>query len=323
VPSPHETVGSSRYLAHDDVPEATDGDDISIRTTKEMEKYESLCHQEFAHTRIYDVNLLERVGLDKEVPTILQTISWGKLYDEPLLGSRLLTLEFLMTFETVEKNRKSFVKFHMFKKSFGCDFSYFSELLDFSKSCLPKSNAMRNFNKVENRIMFGDIHNPSLRFLHRWMSFTLFPMAKLCSATTLELKCLFAMVNRIKYTPIADIVDYFKNEHKMLGPIECTSMVTQIAINLGCPKMANLAYIEGDVPDLGLDHFVHMHILCEEPDHSLSILYGRKEIWLPNPGLRLYSYKSLTLQFDQMGEARHSFTGPPQTYGRAHMEVTQ
>jgi hypothetical protein len=64
VPSPHGTAGSSHYLAHDDVLEATDGDDISIRTTEEMEKYESLRHREFAHTRIYNVNLLERVGLD-------------------------------------------------------------------------------------------------------------------------------------------------------------------------------------------------------------------------------------------------------------------
>jgi hypothetical protein len=95
------------------------------------------------------VNLLERVGLNEELTTILQTIGWGKLYDEPRLGSRLLTLEFLMTFETVEKNRKLFLKFRLFKKSFGCDFSCFSELLDFSKSCLPESIAMRNFNKVE------------------------------------------------------------------------------------------------------------------------------------------------------------------------------
>jgi hypothetical protein len=34
VPSPHGTVGSSRYLAHDDIPEATGGDHISICTTK-------------------------------------------------------------------------------------------------------------------------------------------------------------------------------------------------------------------------------------------------------------------------------------------------
>jgi hypothetical protein len=281
------TVGSSRYLAHDDVLEATDGDNISIRTTEEMEKYESLRRREFAHTCIYDVNFLERVGLDEELPTILWTIGWGKLYDEPRLGSRLLTLEFLMTFETFEKNRKSLVKFHLFGKSFGCAFSHFSELLDFSKSCLPKSSAMRNFNKVEfsdaifgksTRLRFRDIHNPSLRFLHRWMLFMLFAMAELRSITTPELKSLFAMVNRIKYTLVADIVDYFKNVHKMLGPIVCTSMVTWIAINLGYTEMANLAYIEGDVPDLGLDHFVHAHILREEPDHSLSMLYGRKAI---------------------------------------------
>jgi hypothetical protein len=99
------------------------------------------------------VNLLERVGLDEELPTILWTIGWGKLYNEPHLGSCLLTLEFVMTFETIEKNRKLFVKFHLFGKSFGCDFCHFSELLNFSKSCLPESSAMRNFNKVE----FSDV----------------------------------------------------------------------------------------------------------------------------------------------------------------------
>jgi hypothetical protein len=272
------------------------------------------------------VNLLESVGLDDELPTILRTIGWGKLYDESRLGSLFLTLEFIMTFETVEKNMKSFVKFCLFKKSFGCDFSRFSELLDFSKSCLPESSATRNFNKVEfndaisgksSRLRFSDLHNPSLSFLHRWMSFTLFPVMELCSVTTPELNCLFAMVNRIKYTLVADIVDYFKNVHKMSGPIDCTSMVTRVAMNLGCPEMANLAYIEGDVPDLGLDHFVHTHILHEEPDHSLSMLYGRKVIRLSSPGLRLYSCKSLTLQFDRMGEVCHSFTGPPRTHERA------
>jgi hypothetical protein len=131
------------------------------------------------------------------------------------------------------------------------------------------------------------------------------------------------MVNKIKYTLVVDIVDYFKNVHKMSGPIECTSMVTRIARNLGCPEMANLAYIEGGVPILGLDHFVHVHILREEPNYSLSMLYGRKVIRLPNPSLQLYSYESLTLQFDKMGEARYSFLGPPHTRGRARMEATQ
>jgi hypothetical protein len=265
--------------------------------------------------------MLERVGLDEELPTILRTISSGKLYDEPRHGLHLLTLEFLTTFETVEKGRKLFMKFHLFGKSFGCDLSHFSELLDFSKSCLPESSAMRNFNEVEfsdtisrkyARLRFSDIHNPSLRFLHRWMSFMLFPMVELCFATTTELKCLFAMVNWIKYTPVANIIDYFTNVSKISGPIECTSLVTWIAMNLG---YSDLAYIEGDVSIVGLDHFVHAHILREEPNYSVSMLYGCKAIRLPNPALRLYSYESLTLQFDRMGEAHHSFTGLPHTRG--------
>jgi hypothetical protein len=65
--------GSICCLAHDDVPMVMDGNDISIHTTMEMEKYKSLCHLEFAHTRVYDVDLLERVGLDEELPSILRT----------------------------------------------------------------------------------------------------------------------------------------------------------------------------------------------------------------------------------------------------------
>jgi hypothetical protein len=64
-------MGSSHYLAHDDVSTTMDGDDISIHTTEEMEKYESLRRREFAHTRVNNVNLLERVGSDEELPTIL------------------------------------------------------------------------------------------------------------------------------------------------------------------------------------------------------------------------------------------------------------
>jgi hypothetical protein len=112
--------------------------------------------------------------------------------------------------------------------------------------------------------------------------------------------------------PVADIVDYFTNVSKISGPIECTSLITQIATNLG---YSDLAYNEGDVPVLGLDHFVHVHILHEEPDYSVSMVYGLKAIGLPNPNLQLYSCESLTLQFDRMGEARHSFTGPPCTHG--------
>jgi hypothetical protein len=103
------------------------------------------------------------------------------------------------------------------------------------------------------------------------------------------------MVNRIKYTHVADIVDYLTNVSKISGPIECTSLVTRITIDLG---YLDLAYIEGDVPVLGLDHFVHVHILRKEPDYSVFMVYVHKAIQLSNPTLRLYSCESPTLQFD-------------------------
>jgi hypothetical protein len=80
VPSPHETGGGGSicYIAHDDVPLATDSNDIFIRSTEEMEKYKSLRQREFGHTHVYDVNLLERVGIYEELPLILWTIGWGK-----------------------------------------------------------------------------------------------------------------------------------------------------------------------------------------------------------------------------------------------------
>jgi hypothetical protein len=148
---------------------------------------------------------------------------------------------------------------------------------------------MRNFSKVEfsdaisrksTRLRFSDIDNPSLKFLHRWMSFTLFPMVELCSIATPELMCLFVVVNRIKYTPIADIVDYFKIVHKKSGPIEWTSMVTRITMNLGCQKMANLPYI------VGMHLFVILTILftCTSCARNPIILYPYCRV------LRLSSY---------------------------------
>jgi hypothetical protein len=52
-----------------------DGDDISICSTEEMNKYESLRHREFAHIRVYDMNLLQMVGLDEELPTVTPLVS--------------------------------------------------------------------------------------------------------------------------------------------------------------------------------------------------------------------------------------------------------
>jgi hypothetical protein len=46
-------------------------------------------------------------------------------------------------------------------------------------------------------------------------------------------------------------------------------------------------------------------------------------IRLPNPLLALYSCQQLTLQLTRMGDAHHSYLGPPRTRGRTRMEAAQ
>jgi hypothetical protein len=146
---------------------------------------------------------------------------------------------------------------------------------------------------------------------------------ELCFVTVIELKCLFAMVHRIKYTPVPGIVDYFKEICTLSGPIECTSLVTRIALNIGCLEMHKVAYIEGDVPILGLSHFVHAHVLCEESDHSISMLYerGNKVLWLPKEAYLMHSCDQLIMQLNTLEDVHHSISGPPRARSRASREA--
>jgi hypothetical protein len=237
-----------------------------------------------------------------------------------------------MTFETYEHDENHWFHFCLFGETYLFDFPHFGELMDFSRNCLHESQAMRNFNHLDfyngilgktARIRFIDIQNPGLRLLHRCLSFTLFPARELCSVTVVEFKCIFAMVRRNKYTPVADIVDYFKEICTLFGPIKCTSLVTRIALNIGCPEMHNVAYIEGDVPILGLSHFVHAHVLHEEPDHSISILYegGNKVLRLPDKAYLLCSCYQLIVQLNTLENTCRSISGPPHTHGCSRQEV--
>ena len=143
--------------------------------------------------------------------------------------------------------------------------------------------------------------------------------------TVLKFKCLFAMVHWIRYSPVADIINHLKEIRTQTGPIECTSLVTRIALNLGWPDLLRVVFIPGDVSTIGLFHFTHAHVLREERDGSISMLYegGSRVIRLPNPVFSLYSCKELTLQLDRMESARQSISGPPRTHSRARREAVQ
>jgi hypothetical protein len=97
--------------------------DIIIHNHEELVRFKSLLHQEYTHTLVYDVSLLERARVDIELPTAFHDVRWEKLYVAPLSGSYLLTLEFLTSFESFARDGKPYVRFRLFGREFELDYS--------------------------------------------------------------------------------------------------------------------------------------------------------------------------------------------------------
>jgi hypothetical protein len=69
-----------------------DNDDISIYTSEELERLESLQVREFVHTHVYDVNLLKKGEMDVDLPTLFCVVGWSFVTifrGSPLLVERI------------------------------------------------------------------------------------------------------------------------------------------------------------------------------------------------------------------------------------------
>ena len=104
------------------------------------------------------------------------------------------------------------------------------------------------------------------------------------------------------------------------SPIDITSLVTRIARYVSVLENAQVTYLptmDEYRTFIGLDHFVHAHMMREGPGNSVFMCYPgyEREFELPCPKLSLYSVKRLTLQMEKNEPACHSTAGP-MTHGR-------
>ena len=90
----------------------------------------------------------------------------------------------------------------------------------------------------------SDMHHPTLRFLHKWLGFSLFPRSNFRTIRIEELKLLYAMVKRRNVSPVKFMIKQWKKVFDLKGDVECTSLVTRNAQNLGLLKNASLSYID-------------------------------------------------------------------------------
>jgi hypothetical protein len=99
VPSWHRAMQLSYNTTQTGGHKIMNDDDISIYTPEELERLESLQVPEFAHTHVYDVNLLKKGEMDVDLPTLFRAIGWNfmmRFLESPLLVEGIRRIEHMM-----------------------------------------------------------------------------------------------------------------------------------------------------------------------------------------------------------------------------------
>nr|AAL83339.1 Putative polyprotein [Oryza sativa Japonica Group]AAM08728.1 Putative polyprotein [Oryza sativa Japonica Group]AAP51917.1 hypothetical protein LOC_Os10g03180 [Oryza sativa Japonica Group] len=278
--------------------------DLDLVSDRERQAYHMLSDREYAHTREYSPKLLKKIDMDVEFCFIWKAVGWQRfaVVDEP--SSRLLTLQFLCTLKEIEDG----ISFRFFRKEFILTWKGLSTLLGFHDSCkIDLQKGISGFEKnrfwedisgapICKKPRTNDIHNPTLRLMHKWIAMTLFPRGDLRPIRGDELIIMFAMVRKIKIAPVKCMIRQWLESIKFSAPVECTSLITWIAKGLGVVS-DQIAFISAARPRIDEAYLVQGHILKHGVGGSLIYFFPgcKNEIPLPNAGYHLYNCHELTI----------------------------
>jgi hypothetical protein len=119
----------------------------------------------------------------------------------------------------------------------------------------------------------NDLLHPTLRLWHKWLTITLFPRDDVRIVRADEMRILYAMVRRIKVSPIQAKIRQWLTKFNMTGPIEYTSLLSLIVANLGVTQGPNVPYIANIWTLMEEAYLMQGHILKKGPDDSLVFFY--------------------------------------------------
>ena len=254
---------------------------------------------------------------------------WGDFHPVHEQGSQLLTIEFLMSLRLDVVDQKTLICFRLFNEEYCLAPRDLSNALGFHKRCCLYADTLVTSHRYDRASWWDSIsgeppsgknsitaiHNPTLRFLAKWIAMVVHPRADIRLCLTADVDCLFAMVNKIKYSPVMTMVEVWQRMVTTRATIDITSLVTRLATRIGALDGAQITYLSTS-PEyqscIGLDHFVQGHLLREGPNNRLFMCYPgfHDEIELPCPELALKKVKSLTLQLRRKEPPRRSVAGP-------------
>ena len=75
---------------------------LDLRDDREHQAYAMIKNRSFGHTRAFDPNLLEKIGMDVDFARVWHAVGWDGFVPIEENGSRLLTIQFLCTLRELD-----------------------------------------------------------------------------------------------------------------------------------------------------------------------------------------------------------------------------
>ncbi|KAG0514695.1 hypothetical protein BDA96_10G215300 [Sorghum bicolor] len=128
-----------------------------------------------------------------------------------------------------------------------------------------------------------------------------------------ELKLLYAMVCKIKVSPVKLLVDYWLNSIEYGKPVYFTSFITRIAESTDALEPHTFEYITSARDVLNEDVFININVLKRGPSFGLKMVYSgyTVEVPLPCEKCQLYALRTLTIKLDKESRSQN-IVGPRQ-----------
>ena len=155
--------------------------------------------------------------------------------------------------------------------------------------------------------------------MHRWIGVTLFPRDDVRIVREIDLRLLFAMVNKIHVWPVKGMVAHWLSAHKRTRPFDFISIITKFPSELR-QLHGYQHFLTTPRTMLTLDYFNHAHIIASGKNNDPIVYMFRNHlarITLPCEKLKLYGDHRLAMNLDKIA-GRRSFAGQRVTRSMAH-----
>lgn len=144
------------------------------------------------------------------------------------------------------------------------------------------------------------------------LAFTIFPRKNVRLICNDELRIFYAMTKKIKISPVKAMIKQLLEQLKMIGTIDCNSLITRIVVKV--EALENGAIIDIPQPHsiINEDYLVQGQALKHGPNASMLFSFPRytNEISLTNPKFHLYKCQALTIPLvPQEGAWRSNVSG--------------